>query len=186
MAEAAAAVVLHCWRHPPAAGAAGRCIGHTDLAVSARQAKRVAHRVRAHARRQHLAHEVWVSPLQRARQVGLWLRRWGWRVRVDARLREVDFGIWDGQRWADIAWSEVQRWEDDLLHHAPGGGESLAQLQRRVQAFVDDCTGPRILVTHGGWINALRHAPRDDAPVDAARWPQAPRHGSLTIWHAGA
>jgi alpha-ribazole phosphatase len=182
MADLASAIVLHCWRHPPAQGAAGRCIGRTDLAVDPRKAKRLAHRVRAHARRHGLPRVAWVSTLRRARDVGAWLRRWGWQLHVDARLVEVDFGAWDGERWADIAWSQVRVWENDLLHHAPGGGESLAQLMQRVQAFVADVAGARVLVTHGGWINALLHAPPGARPVDAARWPRAPRHGSLTVW----
>jgi alpha-ribazole phosphatase len=184
MAEPSGEVVLHCWRHPPAREAAGRCIGRTDLTVDPRKAKRLAHRVRAHARRQGLPQVVWVSTLRRAQHVGDWLRRWGWQVHVDARLVEVDFGAWDGQCWSDIPWSQVQAWEDDLLHHAPGGGESLAQLMRRVQAFVSECTGARVLVTHGGWINALLHAAAAQERVDAAHWPRAPRHGSLTVWRA--
>ncbi len=184
MAESSSAVVLYCWRHPPAREAAGRCIGRTDLHLDPRKAKRLAHRVRAHARRQGLPQVVRVSTLRRSWQVGAWLRRWGWQVHVDARLAEVDFGAWDGQRWADIPWSQVQAWEDDLLHHAPGGGESLAQLMRRVQAFVSECTGARVLVTHGGWINALLQASSAPQRLDAARWPRAPRHGSLTVWRA--
>jgi alpha-ribazole phosphatase len=184
MAEPAGAVVLYCWRHPPARDAAGRCIGRTDLHVDRRKAKRLAHRVRAHARRQGLPRVVWVSTLQRAQHVGHWLRRWGWQVQVDARLVEVDFGAWDGLRWADIAWSQVQAWEDDLLHHAPGGGESLAQLMQRVLAFVSECAGPRVLLTHGGWINALLHSTSAQKRIDAASWPRAPRHGSLTVWRA--
>jgi alpha-ribazole phosphatase len=183
---AADAVVLYGWRHPPARGAAGRCIGRTDLVVDPRKAKRLAHRVRAHARRHGLPREVWVSTLCRAKHVGRWLRRWGWQVHVDGRLVEVDFGTWDGQPWSDIPWSQVQAWEDDLLHHAPGGGESLATLTQRVQAFVAECHGPRVLVTHGGWINALLHAPAGAERIDAARWPRAPSHGSLTVWRAGA
>jgi alpha-ribazole phosphatase len=182
MAESSSAVVLYCWRHPPAREAAGRCIGRTNLHVDPRKAKRLAHRVRAHARREGLPQLVWVSTLRRTQQVGAWLRRWGWQVHVDARLAEVDFGAWDGQHWSDIAWSQVRAWEDDLLHHAPGGGESLAQLLQRVQAFVATCAGSRVLVTHGGWINALLHAPPCDGHVDANRWPRAPRHGSLTVW----
>jgi alpha-ribazole phosphatase len=188
MAEVASTtseVVLYCWRHPPMRGAAGRCIGRTDLAVDPRKAKRLAHRVRGHARRLGLPRVVCVSTLQRARLVGSWLRRWGWQVQVDARLVELDFGRWDGQSWADIPWSEVQAWEDDLLHHAPGGGECLAQLLQRVQAFVDECGAQaRVLVTHGGWITTLLQAYHLAARPAAAHWPRAPRHGSLTVWRA--
>ena len=174
---------LWLWRHPKARGAAGRCIGRSDLRVDPRKAKRLAHRIRATARRQALPHMLWVSPLQRSRAVGHWLARWGWTVRVDARLRELDFGRWDGRAWADIPWAEVQAWEADLLHHAPGGGESLAQLSRRVQAFAGEgAAAARLVVSHGGWINTLLHVPPGCSRLAPADWPAAPPHGALRRW----
>lgn len=172
---------LWCWRHPAPRGAAGRCIGRTDLRVDGRKAKRLAHHIRQQARRHRLPHVVSVSPLQRAHAVGVWLKRWGWRLRIDARLAELDFGQWDGKPWADIAWAEVQAWQADLLHHAPGGGESLHALAARVQAFVQDQReGACLLVSHGGWINALLHVPPGLTWLAASAWPAAPKHSSLT------
>ena len=179
MAEPGALDLL-AWRHPQARGATGRCIGQTDLAVDARKAKRLAHRIRAVARLERAPHVVTVSTLRRARDVGRWLARWGWQVRVDARLNELDFGAWDGRLWSDIAWSEVQAWQDDLLHHAPGGGESLAALAARVRSFLaEPPPGVRLVVTHGGWLNAWLHVPAGATAVTAKAWPPAPRHGSL-------
>ena len=178
------AVELWCWRHPRARGAAGRCIGRTDLPVDARKAKRLAHRIRQAARRHGLPRVVWVSTLLRAGDVGRWLRRWGWQLHVDARLCELDFGRWDGRHWDEVPWDEVDAWQADLLHHAPGGGESLAALAARVQAVVHTAAatspGPCLLVSHGGWINALLHVPPGTTRLAAADWPAAPRHGTLT------
>jgi alpha-ribazole phosphatase len=181
----AEAASLWCWRHPRAEGAAGRCIGRTDLAVDRRRAKRLAHRIRTTARRQGLPQAIGVSPLRRCRDVGRWLRRWGWRVEVDDRLREIDFGRWDGLPWSQIAWADVDAWQADLLHHAPGGGETLAALAVRVQAFIDaSAPGPRLVVTHAGWINALRTVVAGGgAPLDAARWPPPLRCGALWRQH---
>ena len=173
---------LWLWRHPKARGAEGRCIGRTDLAVDPRRAKRLAHRIRRIARQQGLTHEVSVSPLRRCRDVGRWLRRWGWTLKVDARLLELDFGAWDGQAWTQIAWAEVEAWQADLLRHAPGGGESLAQLAERVQAFVADTDAPRLAVSHGGWINALLHVPPGLQQLPAADWPAPPRPGQGLHW----
>lgn len=173
---------LWVWRHPKAQGAEGRCIGRTDLPVDRRRAKRLAHRIRRVVRQQGLAREVSVSPLRRCREVGRWLRRWGWTVTVDERLLELDFGAWDGRSWTQIAWAEVEAWQADLLHHAPGGGESLAQLAARVQSFVDDREVPRIAVSHGGWMNALRNVPRGLQRLAAADWPAPPRPGQLLRW----
>jgi len=187
MAEPAAAAPasLWCWRHPRAIGTEGRCVGQTDVPVAARRAKRLAHRIRATARAHGLPQAVWVSTLARSHDVGRWLARWGWRVHVDARLCELNFGAWDGRAWDDIAWAEVEAWQHDLLHHRPGGGESLNMLRDRVRAFVAEAQaagGPRLLVTHGGWINALLHAPAQRTEVLAAQWPTAPGHGSLSRW----
>ena len=175
---------LWCWRHPPARGAAGRCIGRTDLRVDPRKAKRLAHRIRAAARRHVLPREVWASSLQRAHAVGHWLQRWGWRLHVDARLCEMDFGRWDGKAWSEVPRAEIEAWQVDLLHHAAGAGESLLQLAARVHAFVGEgSSGPRLLVSHGGWINALLHVPPGLHDMPASAWPAPPRHGSLTRVH---
>lgn len=167
---------LHAWRHPRAEGAAGRCIGRTDLHVNPRRAKRLAHRIRQHARRHGLPRIVVTSPLQRSRAVGRWLARWGWQYRIDAALAEADFGHWDGQRWADIPQAAIDAWCADFLHHAPGGGESVAHVLARVQRF--DPGPARIVVTHGGWLSAARwwvsHGAQAPQPAD---WPSPPPHG---------
>jgi alpha-ribazole phosphatase len=184
MPEVNSTATLLCWRHPRAIGAAGRCIGQTDLPVDPRKAKRLAHRIRQQARREGLTFEVCTSHLRRARDVGAWLRRWGWRVRVDTRLAEMNFGAWDGQPWSDIAWAEVQAWQDDFLLHRPGGGESLCGVAERACAFRADARTQSsgaacIVVTHGGWINALLHVGPATTNVDAALWPAPPPHSSL-------
>jgi alpha-ribazole phosphatase len=171
---------LWCWRHPKAIQAQGRCIGHTNLAVDPRKSKRLAHRIRAVAQRQRLPHTVWVSTLLRSADVGRWLKRWGWQVRADARLCEMDFGAWDGLPWQHIAWGEVEAWQHDLLHHAPGGGESLLAVSARVQGFCSELgEGAHLLVSHGGWINTLLHVRPGQTQLLAQDWPAAPPHGSL-------
>lgn len=158
-ADGPANPALWIWRHPKPVGAAGRCIGRTDLAVDPRRAKRLAHRIRAVARRHGLPREILTSPLQRGAEVGRWLRRWGWQHRVDGGLIEFDFGAWDGRSWRDIAPNEVAAWEADFVGHAPGGGESLAELAERVLAWQAGAQGrgvPVLAVGHAGWINALR------------------------------
>jgi alpha-ribazole phosphatase len=170
--------MLLIWRHPRVAGARGRCIGRSDPAVDRRRAKRLAHRVRALARREHLAREVWTSPQARCRAVGQWLRRWGFVHHVDADLRELDFGTWEGRAWTEIDPHEVATWEADFLHHAPGGGEPLAQLLQRVRRFADARSGPCLVIGHAGWINALRCLDAGVTPR-AADWPAALPHGGL-------
>lgn len=172
---------LWIWRHPKPIGAAGRCIGRTDLPVDPRRAKRLAHRIRQTARREGLPHEVWSSPLRRCADVARWLRRWGWRHRVDARLLELDFGAWDGRSWTSIPYAEVAAWEADFTGHAPGGGESLNQLRVRIGGYLVASTeGPRLIVGHAGWINALRTCAR--AVINADDWPVPLLYGQLMVW----
>lgn len=179
MAEAAQ--TLWVWRHPRARGSEGRCIGRTDLPVDPRRAKRLAHRVRQHARCQQLPHCVITSPLRRSAAVGRWLRRWGWRHRIDAALLETDFGTWDGQAWQQIGRVEVDAWCADFLDYRPGGGESLAQLLQRVAAWTAP-SGVACVVGHAGWMLARRWlASGRPAPRRAADWPAAPRHGECWL-----
>lgn len=169
--------VLHAWRHPRLRGTEGLCIGRADWPVHPRRVKRLAHRIRAFARRQGLPRSVVTSPLQRCRAVGQWLARWGWQHRSDPLLLELDFGRWDGQPWRAVARAEIDAWCARFPHHAPGGGECVAALLERVRRF-DAGTACRVVVTHGGWLSAAqwRQAHGDAAPCSDG-WPAAPRCG---------
>ncbi|MGB4060511.1 MAG: histidine phosphatase family protein [Burkholderiaceae bacterium] len=164
---------LWVWRHPKPDGVAGRCVGRTDVPVDPRRSKRLARRIQATARREHLPRVVFTSPLRRAADVGRWLRRWGWAHRVDAELLETDFGRWDGLAWAHIARAEVDAWCADFAHHAPGGGEPLVALLQRAAVWAPPGVVPGqaagVVVGHAGWMLARRWA-HTHGP---AEWPQA-------------
>jgi len=161
-------------RHPEPTGVAGLCIGRTESTVDPRRAKRLAHRLRARARRDGLPPVVRTSPRERCAAVGRWLRRWGWSWHIDERLAEIDFGAWDGRPWHDIPKHEIDAWMVDFVHHRPGGGEALASLLQRVRAVLDEAPAA-IIVTHGGWLSAARWL-RDHgaATPGASTWPPAP------------
>jgi alpha-ribazole phosphatase len=170
------------WRHPKPDGARGRCIGRTDLAIDSRRAKRLAHRIRAHVRREGWPRVVHTSPLERCAAVGRWLRRFGFTHRIDADLAEMDFGAWDGKAWSAISAAQVRAWENDFLHHAPGGGESLAQLFERVWRFTSLHDGVCLVVGHAGWINAWLWVQRQpEAAPSATTWPAAQRYGAAVF-----
>ena len=163
------------WRHPKPVGAEGRCVGgRSDLPVDPRKAKRLAHRIRAHARRHGLAREVVTSPLQRAAAVGSWLKRWGFRWRIDLALAEMDFGCWDGKPWRDIPPEEFERWMGDFCGFDFDGGETLDALLARTAAWQPACA---LVVGHGGWINARRWSGGRPAP---STWPPPPGYGRPT------
>lgn len=177
------------WRHPRIAGAQGRCVGaRSDPPVDARRAKRLAHRIRAVARRERLDRCVAVSPARRCRAVGRWLRRFGFAVRVDVRLLEFDFGAWDGRRWDDVPRAELDGWSADFAGYAPGGGDTLAGFLGHVRPLHARPPAP-LLVTHGGVLSALRwldSAGGAAVPDGAAEWPPAPACGQALRWRPQA
>jgi alpha-ribazole phosphatase len=167
------------WRHPKPIGYAGRCIGRTELQVDPRKAKRLAHRVRRHARQQGLPSVVITSPSERCAAVGRWLRRWGWTHCQDAALRELDFGAWDGLAWSQIRRTEIDAWCSAFADFAPGGGESLCQLLARVAAWRGPAAGAQV-ITHGGWMRARRWlAEAGQREPTAAEWAATPGYGVL-------
>jgi alpha-ribazole phosphatase len=169
---------LHLWRHPPLRAAEGLCVGALDWPLDARRARRLARRIEAHARTHLLPRAIAASPLSRCRAVAEHLRALGWRVRIDARLTELDFGRWQGRRWQDIAREQITAWERDFLHFRPGGGESLAELRARLAAFIEDAArgrAPPLAITHAGCIGALMTLAH--ASPSAADWPAPPRCG---------
>jgi broad specificity phosphatase PhoE len=65
----------------------------------------------------------------------------------DARLRELDIGVFGGRSWDDFLADEELNAAmiADPLHTALPGGESLAQLRDRVLAAIDDIVGRHAL-----------------------------------------
>ncbi|MCE9684436.1 histidine phosphatase family protein [Halomonas alkalisoli] len=85
--------------------------------------------------------------------------------RFDARLRELDFGDYEGMRYADLKDELLYReWIDSRGEQAPPGGESTAALRQRLGAWLTElflaaeAEGHRriLTVTHGGVIRELR------------------------------
>jgi alpha-ribazole phosphatase len=101
------------------------------------------------------------SPLRRCRLLAEAVgARLGAPVAVDADWREMDFGRWQGQRWAEIPRAQLDAWATDFMHARPHGGESVAMLVARARAAVGRC-GPEqrwLAVTHSGVIRAALFA----------------------------
>jgi probable phosphoglycerate mutase len=102
---------------------------------------------------------VWSSDLRRALSTAR--LAWG-EPRQDARLREMSFGSLEGAAWEALE----PRWKEALAHfegfEAPGG-ETFAQLQTRVLAFVAGLPSGRHLVfTHGGVVRLLSREVGED------------------------
>ncbi len=153
---------------------AGRFMGQQDIPLNATgrlQAQRLANRL---AGEQPQA--IYASDLQRAWQTAEAIHaaiQAAMNTESDSnslapliaepRLREMDFGAWEGCTYAELQASQPQvmaAWEADLLHVAPPEGESLLQMAGRVQAAYQDILaahseGTILLVAHGGPLQAL-------------------------------
>lgn len=104
------------------------------------------------------------SPLQRCLAPA---RRWAERdslpLRIDERLREMDFGAWEGRRAAELMASDgaaLMRFWQDPFAHPPPGGEPLAACRARVlegwnAAWQEAPEEPLLVVTHGGPIRLI-------------------------------
>lgn len=177
-------MVIHVWRHPRPIGTEGRCVGQSDVGVDRRKVKRLAHRIRAQARRHGWPRVIHTSSLRRSREVGRCLSRWGWQHVVDPMLNEASFGDWDGLRWDQIDPALIDAWVEDFAAFRPGGGESLIDVLARVRAWravaSNDALGVLLVVGHGGWMIARQWAQQHSAPPAAASlWPLPPRYGEV-------
>ncbi|HYF00561.1 MAG TPA: histidine phosphatase family protein [Planctomycetota bacterium] len=141
-------------------GRARRYAGHRDTPLTA-AGRRQIRRLRARFRR-FRADVLFTSDLRRCRQTAALLAP-GRDVHATPRLRELDFGAWDGLtaegcRRRDPA--RFARWMRNPGSTRPPGGESLGELRRRVRAFARSAVrrhaGKTLaFVTHAGPIRAL-------------------------------
>ncbi|HYW49020.1 MAG TPA: histidine phosphatase family protein, partial [Gemmatimonadaceae bacterium] len=154
-------MIVHFVRHAPAAGADGHCIGQTDLPLS--RISRDA--LPAVAASWNLAGieglQCISSDLRRARETAALLAPSLLHIDTEPRLREMNFGEWDGRTWDDIERTEgagLESWMADWTTVRAPGGESFADVVERVRDLLaaiprrDD--GTTLIVAHAGSIRA--------------------------------
>lgn len=88
------------------------------------------------------------SPALRARQTAQHLAAacGAGKVELDARLREVDFGDWEGLRWDAVPREGLDQWAADLLGACPHGGETTGTALARVVEWANEV----VVRQHGG------------------------------------
>ena len=172
-------------RHAQPLIARGICYGATDVPADA-----AATRQAAQALTGVLPPGVRVisSTLQRCEQLTLYLRelRPDLTYKSDARLREMDFGCWEGQRWSEIAPSELAQWTDNFAHWRFGGVESVQDVMARVASVWDEARSvgdDAVWITHAGVTRAamlLSQGVREVTRAD--QWPStAITFGGVTV-----
>lgn len=153
-------------RHPKPDVDEGLCYGRMDVPPQRAHLEETVEALRARWRSAgNPPHRVFSSPLQRCALVAHALADDAWpRPSFDPRIAEMSFGHWEGRPWAAVPGHEMAAWRADIGRVAPPGGESLADVSRRLLAFVDEhLSDPAhddtevVLVTHVGVIQtALR------------------------------
>lgn len=81
-------------------------------------------------------------------------------IRVDDRLKEMYFGLWEGKQWSSIENEpEAKNWFKDFVNIPCPGGENYLQVAKRCQEFLDEIKNQEnenvLVVTHGGIIRAM-------------------------------
>jgi probable phosphoglycerate mutase len=91
--------------------------------------------------------------------------------RLDERLVELTFGLWEGMTWKEVRARDPQgahAREGDKWGYVPPEGESYAMLSDRVSPVIDDLTRDTVMVSHGGvaraFLASLCGIARRDAP----------------------
>lgn len=87
---------------------------------------------------------------------------------------EMNFGSWEGRRWADIGQPAIDAWVADFPNHRPGGGESAKEFLQRVAGLWDETrtAGDAVWITHAGVIRAVTLLRAGIRSIDCARqWP---------------
>lgn len=128
------------------------------------------------------------SDLKRAYQTAEILAA-GWGLAtplIERRLREYDAGEWEGLSRAEIEsrWpGALEAWRDGRLLAVPGGEAHLAFVARvfdGLRAVAEASTGPTLVVTHGGVIEAITTA------LGAAQFPMRSMAGRWLDLEEGA
>lgn len=139
-------------RHPPVALPAGTCYGASDVPAAPWPASHLA------ALRQRLPAQAQIlgSPLSRCRLLAESL---GPAVRLDARLREIDFGDWELQRFDALDRALIDDWAASPWTFVPPRGESAQAMSARVLDALRDALGAKpdtlLVVAHGGPLRVM-------------------------------
>ncbi len=132
---------------------------------------------------------VWSSDLRRAVETAT-IAFPGCAVRIDRRLRELDFGAFEG-RTHEVNLRErgaaYRRWIADPAAAPPPGGEPLGALEARINAWLAalPAEGTVVAVAHGGSIRAAVAAARGE-PFAAVRALDVPPCGIVEVGPVGS
>jgi broad specificity phosphatase PhoE len=108
------------------------------------------------------AHAFFASPLERTREtmdiardaMGLAPGRY----HLDAVLKELSFGVWEGLTWSEIEVKDpkgLRARRKDVWAFVPESGESYAMLADRLRPWLDGLNEHAFVISHGGVARVL-------------------------------
>ncbi len=144
-------------RHTAPDVAKGVCYGHTDIPLLP------SFEEEAHAILPSVPNDIeviYTSPLNRCKALAHVLAQAKHTAIIeDTRLKELNFGNWEMQRWDDIDSALLMRWMSNYEEECCPNGESYQQLVNRVDDFLKTISQTACqkiaIVTHGGVIKAM-------------------------------
>lgn len=104
---------------------------------------------------------VYCSPLKRTIETATLLNHQNSPIIFDDRLKEINFGIFEGLTYNEICQSyplESKKWISLKSEYKFINGESLLDLSKRVQSFVEEIKNTDktyLIITHSGVINVV-------------------------------
>ncbi len=109
---------------------------------------------------------IYSSPLIRCKTLAVsianYLNIGDTSLEEDGRLKEINFGNWEGKNWDDIDKNELDIWMTDFVNVKTTNGESYLELYSRSVSFMQNIYdnhkhnfGPILIVTHAGFIRSV-------------------------------
>ncbi len=162
--------------------ATGICYGRSDVPLASSFMEE-AQALRAMLPEQ--PYTVWTSPARRCAALAERLAEER-PVRVDERLRELDFGAWESRQWETFRGPESEAWALDPWRLRPPGGETGLELWARVadvraELVVLPEHARVVIVTHAGVIRSWLAQAAGEEPGPGV-WAREVGHGR--IWPA--
>ena len=142
-------------RHPTPHVEPGTCYGQTDLDIAEIGHEQIERALELTPRIKRL----FASPALRCRKLAVSIaERDQVEIEFDARLWEMHMGEFEGMLWKDIDRNKSARWFEDPFNNRTPGGESFADVQRRVLAALENASTETAIICHAGVIRATQMA----------------------------
>lgn len=133
----------------------GVCYGQTDVPLKEsfeQEAAIAAARLEEQVAAKGAFDKAFTSPLSRCTRLA---EACGYAdAERDDRLKELNFGTWEMQRFLQIKDPKLQEWFEDYFNVCPTQGESFSMQYARVAAFLDELRQKEyqrvVLFAHGG------------------------------------